>query len=57
MAASLGVSKVRVEFWTGHFEDITSAREAEESQLLKTVARKGLMMTEQPGENLECTDL
>jgi hypothetical protein len=49
MAASLGVSEFRVEFYTGGCEDRTLAREAEESPLLEAVARERLM-TQQAGK-------
>jgi hypothetical protein len=57
MAASLGVSQLRVEFCTGGCEETTLAREAEESPLLETAARERLMKIQQAGERLSgCYD-
>jgi hypothetical protein len=43
VAASLGISRLRVEFCTGGSEDRNLAREAEEFPLLATVARERLV--------------
>jgi hypothetical protein len=42
----------RIEFCTGHCEDRTWTREAEESPLSEAVAREGLMKTQQAGKSL-----
>jgi hypothetical protein len=56
MAASLAVGR---EFCTGFCEDRTCVREAEESPLLKAVARERLMKTQQAEKRLSgcCGDL
>jgi hypothetical protein len=50
MAASLGISQLRVEFCTGCCENRTREREAEEFFPLEAVARKRLMKRQQAGK-------
>jgi hypothetical protein len=59
IAASLGASQLRVEFYTGGCEDRIRAREDEESLLLVAVAKERLVKTQQAGKRFSgcCGDL